>query len=103
MRATTSPTPGGRSRCPASRSCSPACLPTWSGTGCATPTIRSAGRSDMTAPPLLRVENLRTHLYLQRGVLKAVDGVDLEVGVGETLGLVGESGSGKSMTSLSIL
>ncbi|MBI3375469.1 MAG: ABC transporter ATP-binding protein [Betaproteobacteria bacterium] len=55
------------------------------------------------AQPLLRVENLQTHLYLRRGVLKAVDGVSLAVGTGETLGLVGESGCGKTMTCLSIL
>ncbi|MFV0281180.1 MAG: ABC transporter ATP-binding protein [Rhodoblastus sp.] len=54
-------------------------------------------------PPLLKVENLRTHLHLRRGTVHAVDGVDLEVGEGETLGIVGESGSGKTMTSLSIL
>ncbi|GAC1327431.1 MAG: ABC transporter ATP-binding protein [Beijerinckiaceae bacterium] len=54
-------------------------------------------------PPLLKVENLKTYLYLKRGVVRAVDGVDLEVAEGETLGIVGESGSGKSMTSLSIL
>lgn len=53
--------------------------------------------------PLLRVENLKTHLSLKRGVVKAVDGVNLEVGEGETLGIVGESGSGKTMTCLSIL
>jgi oligopeptide/dipeptide ABC transporter ATP-binding protein len=52
---------------------------------------------------LLRVENLKTHLTLKRGVVKAVDGVNLEVGEGETLGIVGESGSGKTMTCLSIL
>lgn len=54
-------------------------------------------------PPLLKVENLKTYLHLKRGVVRAVDGVDLEVAEGETLGVVGESGSGKTMTSLSML
>ncbi len=52
---------------------------------------------------LLTVENLQTHLHLQRGILRAVDGVSLHVDGGETLGLVGESGSGKTMTGLSLL
>jgi oligopeptide/dipeptide ABC transporter ATP-binding protein len=54
-------------------------------------------------PPLLKVDNLKTYLYLKRGIVRAVDGVDLEVAEGETLGIVGESGSGKTMTSLSML
>src|SRR6201997_499189 len=52
---------------------------------------------------LLRVENLRTWFDTRSGVMKAVDGVDLEVGEGRTLGIVGESGSGKSVTALSIM
>ncbi len=52
---------------------------------------------------VLQVRNLQTHLHLRRGVLRPVDGVDLDVGEGETLGLVGESGSGKTMTGLSLL
>jgi oligopeptide/dipeptide ABC transporter ATP-binding protein len=52
---------------------------------------------------LLQVENLRTYFHMRMGVMKAVDGVDLEVDEGRTLGIVGESGSGKSVTALSIM
>jgi oligopeptide/dipeptide ABC transporter ATP-binding protein len=53
--------------------------------------------------PLLRVEGLRTWFDSDRGPIRAVDGVDLEIDAGRTLGVVGESGSGKSVTALSVL
>jgi oligopeptide/dipeptide ABC transporter ATP-binding protein len=57
----------------------------------------------VSAEPLLRVENLRTWFDSDRGPIRAVDGVDLEVAPGRTLGVVGESGSGKSVTALSVM
>lgn len=49
------------------------------------------------AEKVLQIKNLKKYFQLRNGqVVKAVDGVDLEICQGETLGLVGESGSGKS-------
>src|SRR5687768_18120354 len=55
------------------------------------------------APPLLDVRELRTHFASERGEVRAVDGVDLRLERGRTLGIVGESGCGKSVTALSIM
>jgi len=52
---------------------------------------------------MLRVEELRLNFYTYEGVVKALDGVDLVLRKGETLGVVGETGCGKSVTGLSVL
>ena len=52
---------------------------------------------------LLRVKDLKTYFFTHDGTVKAVDGINLKVSKGETLGLVGESGCGKSVTALSIM
>lgn len=67
--------------------------------------------SESTPPhTILKVRNLKKHFPVQRGFLqkvagwvKAVDGVDLEIEAGKTLGLVGESGCGKSTIARLIL
>jgi peptide/nickel transport system ATP-binding protein/oligopeptide transport system ATP-binding protein len=53
--------------------------------------------------PLLQVKELRTYLYTEAGVIRAVDGISFEVETGKVLGIVGESGCGKSMTALSLM
>jgi peptide/nickel transport system ATP-binding protein len=55
------------------------------------------------AERLLDVKNLKTYFFTDEGVVRAVDGVDLYIDKGETLGVVGESGCGKSVTALSIM
>lgn len=53
--------------------------------------------------PVLRISDLATYFHVPGGVVKAVDGVDLEIGRDEIVAVVGESGSGKSVTALSIM
>ncbi len=57
----------------------------------------------MAEQRLLDVKNLKTYFFTDEGVVRAVDGVDLYIKQGETLGVVGESGCGKSVTALSIM
>jgi peptide/nickel transport system ATP-binding protein len=52
---------------------------------------------------ILDIRGLKTHFFTEEGIVRAVDGVDIQVGRGEVLGIVGESGCGKSVTSLSIM
>ena len=53
--------------------------------------------------PLLEIKGLKTHFKTDDGWLHAVDGVDLTVERGETVGVVGESGCGKSVTAMTVL
>jgi peptide/nickel transport system ATP-binding protein len=53
--------------------------------------------------PFLDVRDLRVHFPTADGVVKAVDGLSLQLDRGRRLGVVGESGSGKSVTALSIM
>ena len=54
-------------------------------------------------PDLLTIQSLRTTFKTQQGEIAAVDGIDLTLKKGQTLGIVGESGCGKSVLSLSIM
>ena len=67
--------------------------------------------SDDVTKPLIEVRDLKVHFPIYKGAIfrrqvnsvKAVDGIDLEIRPGETLGLVGESGCGKSTTGRALL
>ena len=65
-----------------------------------------AGPGGQAADPsakLLKVVDLKTHYLTDRGVVRAVDGVSIQLERGKTLGVVGESGSGKTQLSRSIM
>ena len=87
----------GRPRCSTIRS-----IPTPS--TCCRPSPRAGRRrADPAAPEILRLDDVKVHFPIKRGVLrrtvgyvKAVDGVSLALREGHTIGLVGESGSGKT-------
>jgi peptide/nickel transport system ATP-binding protein len=72
---------------------------------CATSSILSAGlkKRAMTSNTLLDVRDLTVEFMTRRGVVKAVQQVNISVAKGETVGIVGESGSGKSVTSYAVM
>lgn len=57
----------------------------------------------MSDSPLLQINNLSIEFQTDRAKILAVDGIDLALGKGKTLGLVGESGCGKSVTALAVM
>ena len=67
-------------------------------------------KADLTAPIVMQADDLKVWFPIKRGLLrktvdhiKAVDGVDIVVRAGQTLGIVGESGSGKTTLGLAML
>jgi peptide/nickel transport system ATP-binding protein len=64
-------------------------------------TVDAAHRS--TSDSLLEIDDLKTHFFTRDGVVKAVDGVTIQIRPGETVGVVGESGCGKSVTAHTVL
>lgn len=59
----------------------------------------------MTKPKdiILKIQDLHTHFHTESGVVRALDGVDIELARGQVLGIVGESGCGKSVTAQCIM
>lgn len=53
--------------------------------------------------PVIKIRNLHTSFFTEYGEIKAVNGIDIDIYSGKTVGVVGESGCGKSVTALSIM
>jgi peptide/nickel transport system ATP-binding protein len=69
----------------------------------ATEALRTGGAAGDQGGVLVEAKDTQVHFKAPKGVIRAVDGVDLEVRVGETLGVVGESGSGKTTVARAII
>src|SRR6202049_740077 len=55
------------------------------------------------ALPILEISDLTVEFSTRRGIVRAVQHVDISIAKGETVGIVGESGSGKSVTSFAVM
>jgi peptide/nickel transport system ATP-binding protein len=68
-------------------------------------TLMDSGIANQRAPraPVLQIKKLRVHYATPTGDVIAVNGTDLEVLEGETIGLVGESGCGKSTMAMAVM
>lgn len=67
------------------------------------PVTASQPHQSGATPPILEIKNLHTHFFLEKGTVKAVNGVNLTLARQSTLGVVGESGCGKSVTAMSVM
>jgi oligopeptide/dipeptide ABC transporter ATP-binding protein len=56
-----------------------------------------------SASPILEIRDLKTYFFLEKATVRALDGVNLSLTEGSTLGLVGESGCGKSQMAMSVM
>ena len=64
---------------------------------------RATGSPTYGTDAILEIKDLKTYFFLERGTVKAVNGVNLTLGRQSTLGIVGESGCGKSVTAASVM
>jgi peptide/nickel transport system ATP-binding protein len=71
--------------------------------GCTEVTKTKEWQALMDEDALLKITDLRVHFETERALVKALNGVDLIIRKGESIGLVGETGAGKTTTALSIL
>lgn len=69
----------------------------------ATESVRASGAAFGDGGVLVETSGAEVHFQAPKGVIRAVDGVDLQVRVGQTLGVVGESGSGKTTVARAII
>ena len=67
------------------------------------PSIPNCANADMTQEPLLSIRDLKVEFSTRHGHVTALNGIDLDLLAGETLGIVGESGCGKSITALATM